>query len=84
MKRRPTDAEIRGIVSSMNIEGFDSTYESVKASLTDLYENFDPDEMTKIVAEINQPGANGVSIIHKYLDDLEAKISKKSRKSGRD
>lgn len=81
MKKRPTDAQIRGIVSSMNIEGFNSTYESVKISLTDLYEHFDPDDMERIVAEIDQSGVESHAIIQKYLDELAAGTRRNSRES---
>jgi hypothetical protein len=37
MKRKPTDVEIRGIANSMQIEGFPSTYASVKKSLEELH-----------------------------------------------
>lgn len=72
MIKKPTDAEIRGIVSSMRIEGFGSTYESVKANLTEFYKNYNPQKMTELVNEMNKPGADKFALLEKYLDETEA------------
>lgn len=78
MTKNPTDAEIRSIVSSMRIEGFGSTYESVKASLTEFYEDYDQTKMDELVIAVNKPGADKMVLTDAYIKDFEAKEFKES------
>ncbi len=74
--KRIIGGEVREIVSSMNIEGFKSTYEEVEKTVVEFYENDEPRYIRELCKQMKEPGADQRALIKQHLVESEGRRAK--------